>query len=90
MEASSKYRLSELIQGIATTRTYVVLVLLAVAVRYWSIISTLNIVRLTIQRYSTRLEFNFSGVGNGLYPNGSIFRLADIKAPLVLNAVYDA
>jgi hypothetical protein len=43
----------------------------------------------SVQVYAKQVDFVFSGVEVGTYPSGTVFRLADMLAPVIVRRVYD-
>ena len=70
------------------TRTPAFIALLVVTLGYWGIWAAAQWSAPTT--YSRLIQFTFPEAADGLYPNGSPFRIADLTAPGVLSRVHDA
>jgi hypothetical protein len=81
--------LRELFLAIWNTRKAVVVMLVLISCIYWASIIVSKMIIPSHQVFTKQVDFVFSGVEAGKYPSGTIFRLADILAPVIVRRVYD-
>ena len=86
----SEYNLKDLFLNVVGTRVPVLVGLIVVSILYWGGTASMNFVKPTVHNYEIRVDLTFSGVEEGLYPNGSPFRITDLISPVVLRRVYEA
>ena len=86
---AGEVHMPELLHKMWAVRIPVLIAALFVTLGYWGIWVARQVTSPHTVAYSRIIRFNFDGVEQGLYPNGSPFYIADIIAPSILAKVYD-
>lgn len=86
--ADDEIDLMQLISNIWRTKWRVIIAMVLVAAAFVSLQAYRFLNAVPTQQYSQVFDFNFAGLKNGTFPDGSPFVLTDIVSPTVLSRVY--
>jgi len=88
--ADDEIDLRELVRAIWATRVPVVAAVLLFAAIFWVVVGLLGAKQGVTYNWDALVQFSFTGVNDGEYPDGSPFSSADLLSPVVLRRVYEA
>ena len=80
--------LRELIRSLWETRFVVALALLGFAALFWLAVMVLGASQGMVHTWKAGIQFTFTGINEGTYPNGEAFSSTDLLSPVVLGRVY--
>jgi len=81
-------RLMDLWRLIWSVRIPVILILLAFTVVFWAVALLYKAPDKRIYTWQSQIQFTFSGIDHGRYPDGTPFTSADLISPVVLERVF--
>lgn len=82
--------LRDLVRSIWDTRLPVVAAVLLFTAVFWILVGAMGAKQGVTYNWDALVQFSFTGVQEGEYPDGSAFSSSDLLSPVVLRRVYDA
>lgn len=84
----SSAKVMDLLRLLWALRIPVVVVLLAFTLVFWTLASVFKAPEQPTYTWHSQIQFTFSGIDDGLYPDGTPFTSADLVSPVVIEEVH--